>query len=91
MGVKTIKSSPLNPYMCPQASGSPMKTFKTPLTLFLATSALALATGCTPQKTTTPSDESRVSLSAVGATGQRSLVLMSCDTLGMELFLAAED
>ena len=68
-----------------------MKTLKTTLTLFLATAALILGTGCTSQKTANPSDEPRVALSAAETSGHSSLVLMSCDTLGMELHLAAQD
>ena len=68
-----------------------MKTLKPTLALLLATTALTLGTGCTSQKTTGPSDASRVSLSAAESSGHRSLVLMSCDTLGMELHLAAQD
>jgi len=68
-----------------------MKTLKTTLTLLLATTALTLGTGCTSQKTAKPSDASRVALSAAETTGPNGLVLMSCDTLGMELHLAAQD
>ena len=62
-------------------------TPRTSLSLLLATAALALGTGCTPQQTTTPADAPRVALSAADSTAGSPLILASGDTLGLELHL----
>ena len=63
-------------------------TLRSTLSLLLATTALALGTGCTPQKTTAPTDGPRVALSAADTAPANPLVLASGDSLGLELHLA---